>query len=87
MYAPLDIDEVMAGCGVAPSSAIRSFQFAVFPLFPDVVFDDASLGFLAQVLQVLCWCSPALSRALFRAFLGSLWRLVAPLKSASANLL
>ena len=54
MYFPSNIDEVMTGCFVAPSSAIRSFQFAVVPLVLDVVLVVVGLGFLAQMLQFCC---------------------------------
>ena len=89
MYAPLDIDEVMTGCFVAPSSAVRSFQFAVVPLFPDVVLDVASLGFLAQVLQFCCyfpWKFPPGARACVQAVPGCSWTLSARPESAAGGL-
>ena len=89
MYAPLDIDEVMVGCVVAPSSAIRSFQFAVVSLFPDVVLDVASLGFLAQVLQFFrCvpWKFPPGDRACVQAAPGWSWTPSARPESAAGGL-
>ena len=88
MYAPSDIDEVMTGCFVAPSSAIRSFQFAVVPLFLDVVLDVASLGFLAQALQFCCyfpWKFPPGARACVPAAPGCSWTLSARPESAAAS--